>query len=263
MPSPFPGMDPYLEDPSIFPGFHHRLADDLADRLNAQIVPKYYADVEVRTVLDEISIALPKITLPDVGVYERQAELMGAGGIAVLIAPAPIERVTPISAETRLFSVQVRENETGELVTSIEILSPYNKRRGEGLDEYRLKRRRALSSMVHLVEIDLLRGGIRPGKEVAEPPLDADYILLVNRNRRNNARVSSIWPVGLSEPLPTLPIPLLAPDPDVALELNTAVRDIYARARYETRVDYRVAVPAPPLRLTMQSWLEQTLAPQK
>ncbi len=263
MPSSFPGMDPYLEDPSIFPGFHHRLADDLADRLNAQIVPKYYADVEVRTVLDEISIALPKTTLPDIGVYERQPELIGAGGLAVLIAPAPIERVASIPAETRLFSVQVRENETGEIVTSIEILSPYNKRRGEGLDEYRLKRRRALSALVHFVEIDLLRGGIRPGWEVEEPPLDADYILLVNRNRGNDARISEIWPVGLNEPLPTLPIPLLASDPDVALELNTAVREIYARARYDTRVDYRAAVPAPSLRPTMQRWMEQALASQR
>ena len=47
MPSPFPGMDPYLEDPPIWPGFHHSLAEDIKAQLNGLIGPKYYADVEI------------------------------------------------------------------------------------------------------------------------------------------------------------------------------------------------------------------------
>ena len=50
MPSPFPGMDPYLEHSEIWPGFHHRLANEIADQLNPLIEPKYYADIEVRIV---------------------------------------------------------------------------------------------------------------------------------------------------------------------------------------------------------------------
>lgn len=260
MPSPFPGMDPYLEDPSIFPGFHHRLADEIADRLNARIVPKYYADVQVRTVLDEVSIALPKTMLPDVGIYEQPPPWRSEEfGPAIVIAPAPIERIATIPTETRLFGVHVRVTETGELVTAIEILSPYNKR-GEGLDDYRLKRKRILSSNVHLVEIDLLRGGQRPGREVNEPALEADYISLVNRNRNHDTRISEIWPVAVAEPLPVLPIPLLSPDPDVALELNAAARDIYARARYDARINYHAPIPPPPLRPAMQQWVEQQRA---
>ena len=260
MRSPFLGMDPYLEDSNIWPGFHHRLADELADRLNARIVPKYYADVDVRTVLEEISIALPKTMLPDVGIYERIPYGLAEVAASVAIAPPSLERTASVFAETKLFSVQVRETETGDLVTSIEILSPYNKRRGEGLDEYRQKRKRVLRSAVHLVEIDLLRGGIRPGAEVNEPPLETEYIFLVNRNRDSDARISEIWTNELNQPLPNLPIPLLAPDPDVALELQPALDTIYARARYDVRINYQNPVPLPPLRPAMQNWMEQILA---
>jgi hypothetical protein len=149
------------------------------------------------------------------------------------------------------------------LVTSIELLSPYNKRFGEGLGEYRRKRLQILRSAVHLVEIDLLRGGTRPGREVDAPPLDADYILLVNRDRGGNVRVSEIWPVALNEPLPVLPIPLLAPDPDVPLELNDAIRSVYGRAGYDWRIDYRQPVPPPALRPAMATWLGQHLPESK
>ena len=111
---------------------------------------------------------------------------------------------------------------------------------------------------MHLVEIDLLRGGKRPGREVNEPPLDADYILLVNRYRaEGEARISEIWPVALNEPLPLLPIPLLPPDPDVVLDLNEAIRSVYARGAYERRIDYQRPVPPPELRPEMAAWLKE------
>lgn len=256
----FPGMDPYLEDPEIWPSAQQRLAVEIADRLNPILGAKYLADVNVRTVLEDVTIALPKATYPDVGVYERETIEWRISGAAVAIAPAPIERMAAVSVETKLFGVQVRASASGELVTAIEILSPYNKRRGDGLDEYRQKRQRILLSKVHLVEIDLLRGGQRPGNEVNEPPLDAEYILLVNRKRSHEVRVSEIWPVALNERLPILPIPLLAPDPDVALDLNAALGEIYLRARYAERINYHAPVPPPPLRPAMQQWLEQQRA---
>ncbi|MBI2876268.1 MAG: DUF4058 family protein, partial [Candidatus Tectomicrobia bacterium] len=115
-----------------------------------------------------------------------------------------------------------------------------------------------LLSPVHLVEIDLLRGGERPGREVADPPLEADYILLVNRCRAGDERrISEIWPVALQEPLPVLPVPLLPPDPDVALELNAAIRAVYVRAGYAWRIHYQRPVPPPELRPEMAVWLKQ------
>ncbi len=260
MPSPFPGMDPYLEDKSIWPGFHHRLADEIADRLNALIGPKYYADVDVHTVFEEISIAVPRVTYPDVGVFEKgPAEPHQASPSAVQVSPAPVQRVVTVG-QTKLRAVRVYLTETDELVTSIEILSPYNKRPGDGLESYRRKRAQLLLSAVHLVEIDLLRGGERPGREVQEPPLEAEYILLVNRARPDKPeRISEIWPVALNEPLPPLPVPLLPPDPDAVLDLNAAVRAIYARAGYEWRIDYGRPVPPPDLRPEMARWVEERL----
>lgn len=267
MASPFPGMDPYLEDRSRWSGFHHSLAEEIKGALNAQIGPKYYAEVEIHTVFEEITVASSKTIYPDVGVFEPNvssptsssatvtASSAGATTNAV-IAPAPVQRL--ISAkQNKLRSVRVYVTETDELVTSIELLSPYNKR-GKGLTEYRRKRSKLLNSLIHLVEIDLLRGGKRPGREVLNPPLEnADYVLLVNRSQEgDNPRLSEIWPVALNEPLPLLPIPLSAPDTDAVLDLKAAIDALYTRSGYAWRIDYQQPVPPPKLRPAMAQWVE-------
>jgi hypothetical protein len=251
-------MDPYLEDRNIWPGFHHSLADEIKAQLNARLSPKYYADVDVHTVFEEVGIAIPRAIYPGVGVFESPPqEPEPPAAPTATVSPAPVQRQIMI-AQTKLRAVRVYLTETDELVTTIEILSPYNKRAGEGLEEYRRKRSQILLSSVHLVEIDLLRGGKRPGREVNEPPLDTDYILLVNRYRaEGEGRVSEIWPVALNEPLPLLPIPLLPPDPDVVLDLNEAIRSVYARGGYERRINYQSPVPPPELRPEMAAWLKK------
>ncbi|MCB0188207.1 MAG: DUF4058 family protein [Caldilineaceae bacterium] len=153
---------------------------------------------------------------------------------------------------TKLRAVHIYTSESKELVTTIELLSPANKR-GRGLDQYREKRRLILLSAVHFVEIDLLRGGERPGWELNDPPFDADYILLVNRES-SPQRTSEIWDVALSDSLPTLPIPLLPPDPDIALNIQRVLETIYQRHVYDRRIDYTQPIPPPPLRPAMQAW---------
>lgn len=246
MTSPFPGMNPYLEDKTIWPGFHHRLADEVADRLNAQVGPKYYADVEVHTVFDAVSIGVPKVVYPDVGVFEPSpATSLQTAGVGVSIPPAPIQRLA-VAGQTKLHTVRVYDTETDELVTAIQLLSPHNKR-GHGLADYRRKRSKILAAPVHLVEIDLLCGGQHPGHEANDPPLDeAGYVLLVNRHRTEAPRrISDIWPVTLDNALPLLPVPLIAPDPDVPLDLNAAIEAIYQRAGYAWRLDCEQPCPTP------------------
>jgi hypothetical protein len=263
----FPGMDPYLEDPAIWRGFHHRLANEIADRLNPTIGPKYYADVDVHTTFEEVHVGKAKPIIPDVAIVVQRARLPGTplGGVAVAEpaeTSAPVRRPVKVTPVT-LRAVRIYLTETDELVTSIELLSPYNKR-GEGLAEYRRKRSSLLASNVHLVEIDLLRGGQRVGSEVEGPPLDdVDYILLVNRGTAVNPGVwSDIWPVTLDQPLPQLPIPLDPPDPDVSLDLNAVVRTIYDNAAYERRIDYRQPVPPPALPPAMAQWVKAHPATQ-
>lgn len=268
----FPGMDPYLEDPAIWRGFHHGLAEEIRTRLNISIGPDYYADVEIHTIFEEVHVGKKSI-IPDVGVVTqgafRPVSMTGAGmageGVAVaepIGVEAPLRRKVPIEP-VNLRSVHIYITETNELITSIELISPYNKR-GAGLAEYQRKRESLLSSNVHLVEIDLLRGGQRVGPELQGAPLDeADYILLVNRGKRVNPGVwSDIWPVTLDKPLPMLPIPLDPPDPDVLLDLNATLHTVYERAAYERRIDYRQHVPAPALRPAMAKWLKRHLAHQ-
>lgn len=252
MGSPFPGMDPYLESPEHWSGFHHHLAEEIMTALNRALGPNYFAEVEVRTVLGEIDIATAPPIRPDVAVLE-QGPRSTAGGVAVAELAAPIRRPVVRREPVKLRSVRVVTVGTRRLVTTIELLSPVNKR-GRGLRQYQQKRERILTHDVHLIEIDLLRGGERPGREVAEPPIDSDYILLVNRFDESGERLSDIWPVALDAPLPTLPVPLLPPDPDVTLPMGSVLQRIYERAAYARRIDYSHPIPPPPLRQAMAAW---------
>jgi hypothetical protein len=255
-------MDPFLEDSEIWPGFHASLATKIKLMLNRSIGPKYYADVEIQSALQGVDIetGVDVQIRPDVSIFEpldtAPASIADSVGVA-LAEPAPIIR--PAVTEARQYGVRVFVTRTSELVTAIEILSPINKRpHTTGLTQYRFKRDQLLASRVHLVELDLLRGGERPGLEVNDDPIDTDYIVLVNRARMK--RPSAIWPVALNKKLPTIPIPLLPPDPDVLLELNAAVHEVYAESGYDWRMDYTRPVPNPPLRPAMLPVVNALLA---
>jgi hypothetical protein len=258
MPSPFPGMDPFIEDPEIWPGFHAKLAVEVTGQLNPYLRPKYYADIEIQSLPHTIEVDIAQPIRPDVSVFEP-LDTMAEGPFAtsdVTVAVAPIVRS---ALPPRLHSVRVYRTKSSELVTAIELLSPTNKRpNSEGLSEYRRKRAAILASRVHLVEIDLLRAGVRPGDELAEPPLDTDYILLVNR--AGFGRVSGIWPIMLNQALPVIPIPLLAPDPDIPLDLGAAIQAVYKLSGYDWRIDYYSSPPPPPLRPDMAQWVQRLLA---
>ncbi len=250
MASPFPGMDPFLEDSDVWAGFHHTLANAIKANLNSQIGPKYYADVEIGTVMQGVGISAWQTMYPDAGILHVRRPSPSPAPTLTLPTPtitaphAPLARKTQIVTQEKLRAVRIYVTETSELVTTIEILSPFNKQKGDGVDTYRLKRQRILETAVHLVELDLLRGGQRPGLEVGYPPIDSDYICLVNRADELGERISEIWPVALNEPLPLLPIPLLAPDPDIPLDMTTILQTVYQQGGYDWRIDY--TLPAPP-----------------
>ena len=126
----------------------------------------------------------------------------------------------------RLFTVEILETAELQLVTAIEILSPVNKQPGrEAYDEYLRKRRELLRSSAHLIEIDLLRAGRRPPLE-RPVPVSPYYVVLSREERRPTV---DVWPIQLSDKLPTMPVPLLEPDPDVAMDLGDSWQP-YTRA---------------------------------
>lgn len=257
--SPFPGMNPYLEDTEIWPGFHHSLASEIMAYLNRKVGPKYYADVEIRTASASLNISQEHVMFPDVGVFNPSSEMPMKESVAVAIPGAPLERAV-ITDPVKSRAVKIYVTKTHLLVTSIEILSPVNKRPGPGLQAYQEKRYELLNGAVHFVELDLLRRGVRPGGEVYEPPLDTDYVLVVNRQRHKGLRISEIWPLALNEPFPLLPVPLLAPDPDVPLDLNDILKTIEERAGYTWRIDYSQPIPPPALRPAMATWWQEQQA---
>ncbi len=245
--SPFPGMDPYLEAPPIWPDVHTSLISIFREQLTPLLAPKYLAELETQVVIDRLDDE-PQIVLPDVSVTTPEVPPDAASTVAVA-APTPVQIRVPLDVPTHLVSLHLRQRETRRLVAVIELLSPVNKRRGKGRDEYLEKRRALLSSPVHVIEIDLLRSYPRMPFDDPLPP--THYLVMVcNAGERPN---SSVWLISVRQPLPTIPIPLLPPDPPVSLDIGQALRTAYKRARYDLRVDYRKP-PVPSLSPADAAW---------
>ncbi|HLE29399.1 MAG TPA: DUF4058 family protein [Anaerolineales bacterium] len=255
MAAPFPGMDPYLEHPNIWEDFHSNLATEIQSQLNPSLRPRYYAALIPRVTYDEVLIEeKPRLVKPDVSVFRVSDQPMS--GVAATIASAPVTGRAAMELPVNLYTVEIREAESGMLVTAIEILSPVNKRPGhEAFLEYRQKRRALLRSGAHLMEIDLLRAGRRPPLETPWP--DSPYVICLSRVERRPK--VEIWPLPIQEPVPVLPVPLNAPDPDVPLDLGRAIQSIYDRAAYDIRIDYTQPPPKPDLTPEETAWLDAHL----
>jgi hypothetical protein len=248
--SPFPGMDPYLEAPGLWPDVHNRLATIFAEQLAPLLAPKYIADLHTQVVIDRVwdTPAAHQGVVPDMAVTQPVPETSGPLAASTM-SPPPLRLRIPVPMPVRLVSVYIRSREHETLVTVIEILSPVNKRPGRGRQEYLDKRAALLESSVHLVEIDLLRQW--PRMPLEDPLPACDYLAVVSD--ASERPVCEVWPLGLRQPLPVLPIPLVAPDPRVPLDVNQALHTAYARARYDLRVDYS-RPPSPPLSPEQAAW---------
>lgn len=256
MPSPFPGMDPYIEQPEVWSDFHTNLVTEIQGQLNPAIHPKYVARLVPRVTYETVEIEERRHVRPDVGVWQPQPP---AGSVAVTTTgtpAAPVISLVVAELPLRLYTVEIHLVETMKLVTAIEILSPVNKKPGhEAYDDYLRKRQELLRSSAHLVEIDLLRAGKRPPLE--RPVPEAPYYITVSRADRRP--YVEVWPLQLAEPLLKFPIPLLAPDPDVLLDLGKAVAACYERGGYDVIINYTHDVPPPKLSQENELWVDQLL----
>ncbi len=256
MQSPFPGMDPYLEVPSMWPDVHNSLISTIRDQIQAALVPNYRAVITPYTVTEHIEIAPVRSALiPDVGVFERESP-HSEGGTAVAVPPAPLTLPATMAIPTEYARVEIRTVRDHVLVTAIELLSPANKRPGqEGADAYEQKRQVLFASSAHLLEIDLLRNGQRP--QVARPLPAAPYFIFLSRAERRPT--IEIWPLSLREAIPPVPVPLRPPDPPVPLDVGAALHDTYQRARYDLEIDYGHPPPPPELAAEDAAWLDAHL----
>lgn len=253
MPSPFPGMDPYIEDPEVWSDFHSDLAGEIRARLNATIRPRYVARL---TPYETVEIERPLSMRPDVGIWEQERNSRAAHETSAVYATAPVMNRIEMELPLELYRVEVLKRNTLERVTAIEILSPVNKKPGHpAYDQYLKKRRDLFYSQVHLIEIDLRRGGKRP--PLVEPVPPAPYYIVTSR-QEERPRVA-VYPVQFADRLPVLPVPLLRPDPDAQLDLQQAINAVYERGGYEDLIDYQKPIPPPPLTEQDSQWIETLL----
>ncbi len=252
MPSPFPGMNPYLEQDDAWHDFHERFLPLVADLLVAQVRPNYIVKIDEHVFVHELPPEprrfLGRADL-SIGRSPTPGEVLTEVGL--LEAPAHV-RLPALDVE-RLAFVEIRDRRSRELVTVVELLSPSNKRPGPDREQYLAKREQILGSSAHFVEIDLLRGG-RP-MPLADHP-DCDYSVLVSRvEDRPDA---GFWPIRLRDRLPVIPVPLRAHDANAQLDLQAILHRQYDAAGYEDYI-YEGA-PDPPLSPEDAAWAQTLLS---
>lgn len=256
MTSPFPGMDPYLEG-YVWPDVHQALAEAIKELLLRQINPKYVARTNLYTVKDSAMKEDVGIMYPDVEVLKR-AETYAPRrfepdtDVAVL-SPATVVLPFFPPVEVKIPFIEITDRQSNVLVTAIEILSPVNKRK-PGLEPYRKKRKELHKAGVHLLEIDLLRRWERPIEHPFLPK--SDYLVALSRAQTTK---TEIWAFHLRDPMPTIPVPLRAPDPDVLLNLRKALDMVYERSMYELSVNYSENPPPPALSEADRLWMRKLL----
>jgi hypothetical protein len=248
-------MDPYLEG-YLWADVHNALASKIRQMLVPKLRPHYTARLEIYLVEDNHPEAEVGILYPDVEILRvRNAPepVLTTGGTALATTPATLTLplIEPIAI--RIPTIEIRDAANNSLVTSIEILSPVNKRE-PGLTQYRQKRQRLYQADVHLIELDFLRRGTRPFDHPRLPT--APYFVTLTRAR---SAAVDLWPIALQQSLPIVPVPLKDEDLDVALDLGVALIEIYDEAGYDLSIDYSQSSPPPALIEADQIWLRSLL----
>ena len=272
MPSPFPGMNPFLEKPSDWRDFHGNFIVRVQAQLAAQIRPAFIAKTEDHIYLHELSAderAEARRALAGIGdvVVKRRGGTAPAdgspfgsagGAVAAAVAEPTVRRRldTVTVVENREPYLRILDRETREVVTVIELLSPTNKRPGSDRDAFLAKRDRVLASRASYVEIDLLRGG--PPTPMDEDPPAGTYRVIVSRGGAGPVAFgpsrppADVWVWGLRDPLPKIPVPLRPPHPEAVLDLRAALDRTYDECGLE---DYlHLTPPDPPLNPADAAW---------
>jgi hypothetical protein len=256
MDNPFPGMNPYLEGPRYWSGFHTLLMSQLTLELNDALPEPFEARLNQRLYVEPWGNTIyPDSTVLLTGpVGGAMATRTTTAPVAPLVFDLEDEQVEEFYVE-----ILLPDSSGDEVIAVIELLSPSNKEvDSEGRAEYLRKQRQALSSGAHLLEIDLLRGGEHT---VAVPysylARRATFDYLYCLHRAGTGPRGECWAFTLREPLPPLTIPLTDGQPDLVFDLQTLLNDVYRRGKYG-RFDYEKG-PKPALDAEDAAWLDALL----
>jgi hypothetical protein len=225
MPSPFPGMDPYLEDDTLWPVFHHQLVMCLYQILLPSLPDRYRARVNQRHYVTEQALF-----------------------------------TSVVREEHHEDYIEIRQRSDGRLVTLVDAVSPTNKLNTAGRSAYLAKRCEAKSANASLVEVDLVLQG-QPTLEYSRDGLpDWDYAVTVTRSTQPERY--EIYTATLQKKLPRFRLPLAADDRDTVLDLHTAFTRCYDQGGFAAKIDY-TKDPSTPLNDEDRQWLQGVLKQQK
>jgi hypothetical protein len=261
MPSPFPGLDPYLEHPALWPGVHQAFITYASEMLNTLLPAAYVASINER-----LYVVQPERSIyPDVMVIERPAaappaaQASGGTTAAVTIDPPWVLTLEPIEMREAFIEI-VPVADDSQVITVIEVLSPANKTAGsQGRQLYLSKQQALLESQTHLLEIDLLR----QGEHTVAAPREAlrhrgawDALVCLHRGAQGSRY--EVWPIMLRQPLPRIAVPLSGDDADVGLDLQAIFNRCYDAGGYARRLDYH-RQPATPMAGDDAVWADALL----
>lgn len=255
MSSPFPGMNPYLEHLQLWREVHNRLIVALADAIEPNLSSKYRVAIEQRTYLSDVEESI-LVGIPDVLVFSKSSKFnLTPSSTATLSTQSESMTVTlPLSEEVRENYLEIRDVSQGYVVTLIEILSPTNKRLGEGREAYQRKRKQVLASPTHLIEIDLLRSG-KPMRLLSDVPQTDYRILVARQNCRPHAQ---LFGFSIRQEIPKFLLPLESGDTEPLIDLQSILMGVYERARFNIILDY-TKEPVPPLKEEDRVWADELL----
>ena len=253
MPSPFPGMDPWLEAPDVFPSLHDKLAVYISEELNARMPRGYVATIKNRVLLEE-----ERVREPDVSVFGESGGR--GGGLATLPGLVSVETSTASDPIEESY-IEIIAAQGKRLVTAVEIISVSNKSAGKrNRKAYQAKQKEYHRAGVNLVEIDLLREE-KHVTSISQSALfravgEYDYHISVRAERPKSRYFAA--GIRLADRLPAIGIPLDRDTPPVTIDLQPLLDRAYDTGRYPMLVNYdKPCVP----RLTREqrSWAEAIL----
>ncbi len=256
MKSPFPGMDPYLEQ--HWRDVHHRLITYACDRMQSALPGDLRARMEERVFVESEAGEYRPI-YPDVHVVEhpkQRGEPPVAEGRVAVAEPLVLHLAEEPVSQGYLEIIDVGSG--NRVVTVIEFVSPSNKIAGAGQDLYLAKQKEVLAARASLVEIDLTRDG-RRALSVPQYRIPAShrttYQVCVRRGWKLPG--AEVYRAPLQERLPIIRIPLRETDQDVLLDLQALIDQCYQNGRYDD-INYRIA-PNPPLDPEDAAWADHFL----
>lgn len=252
MKNPFPGMNPYLEHRGIWQQVHADLIVDIRRKLLPALRPKYQVAIEQHAYLALIPPADRLVGVPDVAIVTESAPF-GAVRVATGAVATPTIGTLPMTEEVKHRYLVIRNTQTREAVTVIEVLSHANKRQ-PSKEEYLEKRGTILRSRTNLVEIDLLRAG-------SPLPMNGGYesdcrIVVSRAWQRPNA---ALYLFDLQEEIPDFPIPLRSNEDEPVLPLQDVLNNLYEAGGYDLMVDYDKP-PQPRLSAENEQWRREIIA---